>query len=464
MLGRILIADATATNRIILKVKLSDAFFEPLLAEGGMSCLAAARDDKPDLILLDLALPDMPGTEVLEQLRADPRSRRIPVIALSASREGALRVAALKAGAEDVLPKPVNDRVLLARIRNLLRARDAAGMVAQAWGAEAPSMLELAEPAAAFDTAGAIGLFSARAGLAVGWKHMLQPRMRDHVVVLTRDHLLSLPGELGDGAPDVYVIDVDPTAPSTGLRLISELRSHAPARHSAFCAIVPDGDEATAAMAFDLGADDAVPRQAVETELEPRLRTLLRRKREGDRLRATVEDGLRLAMIDPLTATHNRRYAMPRLAGIAAQAAAEGTDFAVMVVDLDRFKLVNDRHGHAAGDAVLIEVARRLTENLRMTDLLARIGGEEFLVALPQTTLAEAQRVAERLRSVVGDRPIRLPSGGSLRVTVSIGVSVCRPEEAQSLPVADLVDRADRALLSSKTSGRNLVTIGQSAA
>jgi two-component system cell cycle response regulator len=217
-------------------------------------------------------------------------------------------------------------------------------------------------------------------------------------------------------------------------------------------------------MAFDLGADDVIPRHMVGSELVPRLRTLLRRKREGDRIRAAVEDGLRLAMVDPLTGAYNRRYALPRLAGIAAQAEADGSDFAVMVVDLDRFKLVNDRYGHAAGDAVLVEVARRLSDNLRMSDLLARIGGEEFLVALPQTALPEAQLVAERLRQMVGDRPIRLPGGESLRVTVSIGVSVCPPGPGGSADVAALIDRADQALLSSKTSGRNLVTIGLSAA
>ena len=464
MLGRILITDATATNRIILKVKLGDAFYEPLLADSGMACLGLARSEAPDLILLDLTLPDLPGLEVLEQLRADPRTRTIPVVALTASRESALRVAALKAGAEDVLPKPVNDRILLARIRNLLRARDAAGLMTQAWGSDAPGVLQLSEAPATFETAGTIGLFASRPGLAVSWKHLLQLQMRDRLAVLSRENLLSLPGEMGDGAPDVYVLDVDNEQQAGGLRLMTELRSHPPARHSAFCVVVPDGDEGTTVMAYDLGAEDVVPRSLLDSELAPRLRTLLRRKRQGDRLRATVEDGLRLAMIDPLTGTHNRRYAMPRLAGIAAQAAAEGVDFAVMVVDLDRFKLVNDRYGHAAGDTVLVEVARRLTDNLRMTDLLARIGGEEFLVALPQTSLAEAQRVAERLRSVVGDRPVRLPDGTALKVTVSIGVSVCPPQEAEPDRVAALVDRADRALLNSKTAGRNVVTIGQSAA
>lgn len=464
MKGRILIVDGTATNRIIYKVKLGDAFFETLLADDGEACLRMARAERPDLILLDLALDAPSATDVLATLRADPVTRAISVIALSSSRDSDLRMAALRAGADDVMSKPVNDAVLLARIRNLLRSREAAGVVASAWGAQAPSMMGLAEGARPFEPPGSIGLVAMRPEGAVQWKRILQSQMRDQLVVMPRDRLLALPATLGDGAPDVYVIDSDLDQPNAGLRILSELRSHTGARHSAYCIVIPDGEDQTAAMAFDLGADDVVPRSMVTAELGQRLRTLLRRKRDADRMRATVEDGLRMAMIDPLTGTYNRRYALPRLAGIAAQATAEGTDFAVMVVDLDRFKQVNDRHGHAAGDCVLVEVARRLSENLRMTDLLARIGGEEFLVALPQTSLPEARRIAERLREVVGERPVTLPSGEGLRVTVSIGVSVCAPGQTPPEDVSEMVDLADRALMSSKTAGRNVVTIGRSAA
>lgn len=215
-------------------------------------------------------------------------------------------------------------------------------------------------------------------------------------------------------------------------------------------------------MAFDLGADDAVGPGVSAEELALRTRGLLRRKRQSDRRRARMQDGLRLAMHDPLTGLYNRRAAAPQLAAIADRSKAEGTPFAVLVMDLDRFKQVNDVYGHAAGDQVLVEVARRLLANLRESDVLARIGGEEFLAILPRSNIAVARRVAERLCEVMDDQPIRLMSGDDLRVTVSIGVAVAGLDG--SFAVEGLVEQADLALLESKGAGRNQVTYRVSAA
>ena len=461
MVGKILIVDDVATNRIVFKVKLGAACYQPVLAGDGASCLRLAHSDAPDLILLDLMLPDMSGIEVLERLRADPVTRDIPVVVVSSLTDGAARLAAFRAGADDFLTKPLDDQVLLARLRNLLRARAA---VAELGRRGAPlQALGLAEGRAEFAGPGCVALVAARPETALRWRRELAPLLPDRIVVRSREQALADEG--GDPLPDVFVIEADLGGPTEGLRLMSELRSRPATRHAAICILRADAAVESAAMAYDLGANDLMDTGFQPRELALRLRTLMRRKRASDQARAAVQDGLRLAVIDPLTGLYNRRFALPRLAAIADAARASGAGFAAMVVDLDRFKAVNDRWGHGAGDAVLVAVARRLSDSLRAGDLLARVGGEEFLVVLPDADLATARTIAERLCAVVQERPIALPGAGSLTVTVSIGLAISNRGEAPQIEAAvEVVDRADRALLVAKAGGRNQVTISQCAA
>ncbi len=463
MNGRILIVDDVATNRIVYRARLEAAFYEPLLAADGAECLARARDEKPDLILLDLELPDLHGTEVLRRLRSLPVTRDIPVIALTAQEDGGVRVAAFLAGADDVVGKPASEALLLARVRNLLRSR----ADAQLSSSDPIQTLGFAERLDVFERAATIAFVAARPQLAAKWLRDLEGQTPDKVVLLSRSQALADTGTIngpGSDTPEIFIIGDELSGANAGLRLLSELKSHPATRYSAVCVVGARDGTDRATMAFDLGADDVVDPDVSGRELALRMRSLLRRKRQSDRQRASVQDGLRLAAIDPLTGLHNRRFAMPKLAGIAAKAAAEGEEFAVMVVDLDRFKLVNDRLGHAAGDQVLTDVAKRLSANLRAADLLARIGGEEFLVVLPGTAMAEARQVAERLCKAIEETPIRLPSGQALTVTVSIGLAVSLPGHAPRCTVDALVEQADLALLDSKNAGRNQVTFRLTAA
>jgi two-component system cell cycle response regulator len=185
----------------------------------------------------------------------------------------------------------------------------------------------------------------------------------------------------------------------------------------------------------------------------------MRRKQAADRHRAHVQSQLRLAVRDPLTGLYNRRFALNQIVGMAEAARMEGLTYAVMIIDLDRFKDVNDRWGHSAGDSVLAIVGDRLLANIRTGDLLARYGGEEFIVALPSTAEGEALAVAERLRHAVGDAPFPLTGGAEVRVTASIGVALGQPCE----PVQGVIDRADRMLYASKRGGRDRVTLDTSA-
>ncbi len=460
MFGKILIVDGVATNRIVLKVALEEAFYQPVLAADGEGCLHHARDALPDLILLDLALPGQSGVALLHQLQADPATRNIPVLALAESDQAADRLLALQAGAEDVLSKPIDIQFLLARMRNLLRGRETVESIVAA--SASPVLLGLAEAPSPFLGPPVVSLLTDPSPTATNWRTSLLQVMTCTILVQSREEaILDTNTESGKTVPDVFLIDAG--IGGEGLRLMSELRSRPATRHSSVCILLRAGSTDSAAVAYDMGADDVVVSDMPALELALRLQSLIRRKRQNDKSRAIVQDGLRLATIDPLTGLHNRRFAMPRLAGIAESAAAERTVFAVMIVDLDRFKSVNDRFGHAAGDSVLVEVSRRLQANLRSEDLLARIGGEEFLVALPATSYEDACAAADRLCRVVEEQPVQVNPVCSLHVTVSIGLAISscddRPED-----VTNVINRADLALLKAKSEGRNKVTISKSAA
>lgn len=459
MSGRILIADDVATNRIVLKVKLGEAFYQPLLAADGLSCLAMARSQRPDLILLDLMLPDIPGTAVLARLRADPATADIPVIVLTSTEGEEARIAALEAGADDFLPKSTADDLLLARIRCLLRAQEALAGLAPP--VEGFAMRALAETGPAFARPGTVSVIGLRAETGGRLRRLLHPHLGSRVAHQSREEALNLAPVCGR-TPDIYVIDASGDREEAALRLIPELRSRVGAGQAEICLAEDDPVGRLAAMAYDLGASEVFRRGLSAREMALRLVRLMARKQQADRLRASVNDGLRMAMIDPLTGLHNRRYAMAQLEAMVHGARVTGRPLAVMLADIDRFKAVNDRHGHGVGDKVLVEVGQRIAAVLQPGDLLARIGGEEFLIALPDRTLAEAQGMAERLCRSIDATPLHPAGAPPVPLTLSIGLAGARGAETPDVP--HLVDLADRALMLSKTAGRNMVTVSRSAA
>jgi len=195
------------------------------------------------------------------------------------------------------------------------------------------------------------------------------------------------------------------------------------------------------------GADDFITKPFDEEQLATRLHVAARILQLHERLRAQ-------AMHDGLTGLWNRTAVMDWLQQELARAEREGSRVGLILVDLDRFKLINDSHGHLAGDAVLQEAARRMRDSLRPYDKIGRYGGEEFLIVAPGDGPAQVQALAERIRDCIGANP--LPTGaGELGVTASLGVAVSalgRREAADTLIAA-----ADAALYRAKRGGRNRV-------
>lgn len=171
---------------------------------------------------------------------------------------------------------------------------------------------------------------------------------------------------------------------------------------------------------------------------------------------------MRSGFTDVLTGWHNRRYLSVRLNEELARARRDGTRLVCLMLDIDHFKRVNDNWGHAAGDAVLREIAQRVESQVRASDVAARYGGEEFVVLLPGTDVASAMLLAERIRGAVSREPVALPGGEGVTITASIGISEVQPApEAEDLKTVgdSLIARADVALYAAKSAGRDRVVV-----
>lgn len=464
MTGRILIVDDVATNRIVMKVKLSAARYDVIPAASGAEALEIAVSGGIDIIIMDMMMPGMSGAETCRRLRSDPATATIPVILVTASEDMDARMDGLSAGADDFLSKPVDELALLARVRSLLRSRgeeqefrDRGGDMIEMARATMTGMGE--SPATGFAAKPAVseGRIALIGGTTATWlpvqRDRLRPLFRETVSIMNRDVALAVSADV---TPDLFLIDADLSARNDGLRLMSELRSRPATRHAAFVILLPKGDSERAATALDLGAADVSYHPFSADEISMRIRTQLSRKRRADRMRDTLESGLKMAMFDSLTGLHNRHYGLHQLELVATRCRAQGIRAGLILMDIDHFKQVNDTYGHPTGDRVLARVAQTLQSSLRAEDVIARIGGEEFLAILPDTDLRNVRAVAERLRFAIEDMNVTLPDGSALSVTLSLGAGLLGEGDHAS---TEALARIDRALYSAKDGGRNCVRL-----
>ncbi|MCB5198720.1 diguanylate cyclase [Loktanella sp. TSTF-M6] len=462
MSGRLLIVDSVSTNRIVLRVKLLAAKYEVEAVSDCTAAYASIQKRCPDMILINLTDSFSDGHAFCAHLRRQVATRNVPIISVGGQDTSAARFMALDAGADDVLPRPVCDTLLLARVRNLLRRGNRARELDLR--SETLRMMGLDETRSPRIAPACVTLLSDHAQAAATVSGQLQAGLGQRVRVMDRDGALADDSRV---ATDVFVIDAT-RCQSDGddlFRLLADLRTRDQTRHAAQLILLAQDDLRTAALVLDLGADDVILGPFEQDELCHRTRVLVAHKCQRDRLLDQVETGLAAAMTDPLTGLFNRRYALAHLRRIAEQARETGCDYALMVADIDHFKAVNDTYGHSTGDRVLTGVGACLRNSFRPDDLVARIGGEEFLIVMPRTSLADATTAAQRLRERIGAK--YFDAGGDrspLRVTISVGIAA-GSGDGQSLRALDaLFDRADLALYRAKAEGRNAVAVDLSAA
>jgi two-component system cell cycle response regulator len=451
MTGRILVVDDQPLNVKLLEAKLTSEYYDVLTASGGAAAVRIATEERPDLILLDVMMPDMDGYEVCRILRDQPETMHIPIVMVTALSDTADRVVGLEAGADDFLTKPVDDLALFARVRSLLRFKVTFDELRLRFGVDSAAQLEEMAPIwnESLGDSSVLLLedFDSRArmiGESLGEIH--------RVVVV--DDEQSCFSELEKGGYDAVIVSLSLDS-IDGLRVVSQLRSRPQTRMLPILVLVEDGEMERLAKALDLGVTDYVMAPIDRNELIARTRMQVRRKRYQDRLRTNLEASVSMAALDELTKLHNRRYLTTYLKREFERSRQTGKPLSLIILDVDHFKKVNDGHGHAVGDVVLVELGKRMLQLTRSSDLPARYGGEEFVVVMPETDPTVARAVAERLRHGVAEKPFEAVKD-NLLLDITISVGVANLTDDVETP-DDLFRLADDALYKAKAGGRNQV-------
>jgi two-component system cell cycle response regulator len=458
MTARVLVVDDIPRNVKLLEAKLTAEYFDVLCAESGQRALEVVREQRPDIVLLDVMMPGMDGFEVCRRIKADPHTMHIPVVMVTALDQVQDRVEGLEAGADDFLTKPVNDLALFSRVRSLvrlkmltdeLRMRQTTG---ENLGGVQPG--DYAVPTVDGDAKIVVledhPNISAR--IASSLEAVGTTVLTDNV---ERFRELTLKSE-----PDLVIVSLG-LREADGLRVCSMIRSDERTRHVPILVLVGDGDTARLAKALEIGVNDYLVRPIDKQEVIARVRTQVRRKRYSDYLKNSVDTSLKLAVTDAVTGLFNRHYMSNHLDTLMRRASRGGKCVSVMMMDLDRFKQINDSHGHPVGDAVLRKIGALIAQNVRGIDLATRYGGEEFVVVMPDTDLSYATGAAERLRQEIAETVVSVGTGSnpkSIQVTVSIGVASSNMELNSS---ELLLEAADTALYQAKRTGRNKVVTAQ---
>lgn len=451
MSARVLVVDDILPNVKLLEAKLTSEYYDVLTATNGKDALEKVAAMSPDLVLLDVMMPGMDGFEVCTRIKQNPALAHIPVVMVTALTDNEDKVRGLESGADDFLSKPINDTALMARVRSLVRLK----MALDEWRMRenTANQLGVVEKSSNVMTESAE---NARV-LVIEDKNFEQRKIeetliRDQDKVTTVDSGMKAMELASKQDFDVLIVSLN-LANEDGLRLCSHLKSNERTRSLPIVMIGGEEDMPRIAHGLEIGAHDYILRPVDRNELLARVRTQVRRKRFQERLRSSYEISLSMALTDSLTGLYNRRYLEVHLEKLLQKNQESKKTLAVLLVDIDHFKQVNDKYGHNVGDEVLKIFAQRLLGNLRSFDLVARLGGEEFAVILPDVTEQRAWMVGERLRNSIAEAPFPVSHAESpIKVTTSIGAALIDHELHTK---QEVLERADKCLYEAKTTGRN---------
>lgn len=437
----ILIVDDDPQDCRLLQALLGHEGYVTRTAASGEQALASITDDPPDLILLDVMMPGLDGRQVTSAIKADPATRNIPIIMVTAQSDHEARLAALEAGAEDFLTKPVDRSELWLRVRNLLRLKSlsdllenhAATLAAQVQARTADLQAQTKELQArtedlqrfrtAMDATDDEITLVSRNSMRIVEVNTAASRMLGY----TREELLEL-GPMDLTSIPRYQLEAEYDAIIAGQGRSETI----------------DTAQRKDGSSFPIEVHRHAQRSGDDWIIVRVARDITARVEAESRLQ-------QLARFDPLTGLLNRARFGETLTRTLGYAASIGQTVAVLFLDLDDFKSVNDTYGRGVGDELLIQVSDRLINLVRVRDTVGRLGGDEFaLILMMAQGSHNAAVLAEKIQSALAE-PF-YPDGHEMAVTTSIGITLY-PDDATDTET--LLTFADTAMYQAKRAGRD---------
>ncbi|AFC74515.1 diguanylate cyclase domain protein [Rickettsia parkeri str. Tate's Hell] len=444
----ILVVDDIEPNIKLLTAKLLKEYYTVLTANSGKEALAILKKEKIDIILLDVMMPEMDGFEVCKTIKTDPETTHIPVVMVTALSDIDDRVKGLEAGADEFLTKPINDTALFVRLKSLSRMKSLIDELKLRNSTNALLGVTNIEMHDTFADK-KILLINDDVVQAKNIKKMLL-KLTQNVKVISNSDELDI---INEYTPDLVIIS-STLENDDPLRISVILRGKVEINGVVIILQIDEDGMPLVVKGIELGINDYFVYPIEESELLARIRTQLRRKQYQDNLRNDLEQSVNLAVKDGLTGLFNRRYFDIHLKQIIEKTNKESIKLYLLMCDIDNFKHVNDTYGHQAGDKVLTIVSRILKNTLRVTDLIARFGGEEFTILLTDIDISKAIETAERVRVKIEYMNFHIEDQiKPLKTTISIGVTKYKKEES----IESFIERADKAMYEAKTTGKNKV-------